>query len=209
MRATRLPLALAATLGLLAGLTLTVVAQDEEPAPVTFVTGTVVEQWMHDDASAADESSPHPDVRGYEVIEDGSLGLIEQSVEWSDPRLPSQHWFTARYQMIYDLDTEKGALTTTSNHLLEDEDGSWRGSGRFVKADAGEHQYGFYMLEGEGAYEGLYALLRGTAEVLAHGPYELSYEGHIFEAEPLSQPGTPVPVTSEGMLNYSAELWPE
>ena len=90
---------------------------------------------------------------------------------------------------------------------MEDEVGSWNGSGRFVKADAGEDQYGFYVLEGEGAYEGLYALLHGTAEVLAHGPYELTYEGHIFEAEPLSQPGTPVPVTSEGMLTYSAD-WP-
>ena len=209
MRTLRLSLAGTVTLALLGGLGGAVAAQDEEPAPVNYVTGTVVEQWTHDDPSAPDEpdTGPAPDVRGYTISEDASLGLVEQTVEWSDPRLPATHWFTARYQMIWDFDAEKGAVTTTTNHLLEDEAGSWHGSGRFVTADGAKDEYGLYMLEGEGAYEGLYALLHGASErMFDYGPYgPNSYEGYIFEADPLSQPGTPVPTTSEGMLSYSAE----
>ena len=214
MRTLRLSLAGAVILALLGGLGGVVVAQDEEPAPVTFVTGTVVEQWLHDDPSAPEEpdTGPAPDVRGYTISPDSVGGLFQQSVEWSDPRLPAEHWYTMRYQMIWDFDAEKGAVTTTTNHLLEDEVGGWLGSGRFVQSGGATDEYGFYMLEGQGAYEGLYALLHETSaseRMIGVGPYGLAYEGYIFEAEPLSQPWTPVPVpaTPGSMLTFSAD-WP-
>ena len=66
MRMLLLSLAWMVTLTLIAGLAAIAAAQ-EEPAPVTFVTGTVV-----DDSTTEDEGRV----------------TWEQTVEWSDPRLP-------------------------------------------------------------------------------------------------------------------------
>jgi hypothetical protein len=178
---------------LVASLSLAVVAQDEEPAPVTFVTGTVIEQSNHQDDT---EPDPPTYVRGFEIIAQRSAGLIEQSVDWSDPRLPSEHWLQVSYQMVYDWDEEEGAVTTTTSHLMEDDAGGWTGSGRFVEDG---DQYSFYALTGNGEYEGLYALLRGAPGVDSHGPWDIAYEGYIFEAEMLPFPAVPVPVETEGM----------
>ena len=69
MRTLRLCLVGMVILWLAGGLSVAVAAQDEEPAPVTYVTGTVVEQWTHDDPSAPDEpdTGPAPDVHGYTI----------------------------------------------------------------------------------------------------------------------------------------------
>jgi hypothetical protein len=199
MRTLRMSLAGSVILGLLASLSLVVVAQEGEPAPVTFVTGTVVEQFLHDELWEDDpEQFFASTVRGYDIERDLGGGLIEQQVDWSDPRLPAKHWLTGNYHWIGEANEgPDGAITTAISHLLEGPEGRWVGTGRFVE-DADE-QFGFYVLTGEGAYGGLYALLRGAPGMDQHGPYDLAYEGYIFEGDLLPFPDAPVPVTTEGM----------
>lgn len=89
---------------------------------------------------------------------------------------------------------------TLSRSLLEDEAGRWQGTGRWV--NGGGERYSFYVLIGEGAYAGLYALLHGVTPAGAEGPWDLAYEGYIFEAEMLPFPDGPVPDMTEGQPLY-------
>ena len=86
--------------------------------------------------------------------------------------------------------------------------GRWHGTGRSVQG--ADEKYSLYAFTGEGAYEGLSALLRGTtpddmeASLLhTHGPWDMAYEGYIFEAELTSLPNEPVPLTTA-----SYRMWP-
>jgi hypothetical protein len=169
------------------------VAAQEEPAPVTLVTGTVAEVY----GSGTTEANLPSNVRGYEVtVGTSQPALMRQVVEWSDARLPSDLWLTLDYTLIWNPgDVLDGALNTVSRSLLEDEQGRWRGTGRWV--NGGGERYSFYVLVGEGAYDGLYALLHGVTPADAEGPWDLAYEGYIFEAEMLPFPDEPVPDTTE------------
>ena len=68
-------------------------------------------------------------------------------------------------------------------------------------SDADE-RHSFYVLTGEGAYEGLSALLRGMTPADAQGFWDLAYEGYILEAELTPFPDEPVPVTTGGLQMY-------
>jgi hypothetical protein len=197
------------TFALLGGLSATVVAQDEEPAPITFVTGTVVEQYGYD-MDGEDESDLHSyDLRDYEVMTQ-SGGPLRQVVEWSDPRLPTDLWLALGYTLISrGEDGPDGAMNSAWLSLLEDEEGRWRGTGRSVQGGADE-KYSLHVLTGEGAYEGLSALLRGMppddmeAGLLhAHAPWDMAYEGYIFEAELTSFPDEPVALPTGAF-----QMWP-
>jgi hypothetical protein len=200
MRPLRSFLAGTVILGLLASLSLSTAAQ-EEPAPVTFVTGTVAEVYGYYGDVDEDGHLDSHDIRGYEAMTQTS-GVIREVVEWSDPRLPTDLWLRLGYTLIWKGEDEPdvGAINTASRILLQDEAGIWRGTGRFVK-DADE-PYSLYELTGEGAYEGLSALLRGLTPADAHGPWDLAYEGYIFEAELTPFPEEPVPVTSGAYQVY-------
>ncbi len=74
------------------------VAAQEEPAPVTVVTGTVAEVYGH----SFSEANVPSDVRGYEVtVGTSQPALMRQVVEWSDPRLPGDLWLTLDYTLIW------------------------------------------------------------------------------------------------------------
>jgi hypothetical protein len=194
MRRLRLSLAGIVTLGLLGSMS-TVVAQAQEPTPITFVTGWVYDMTVHTEARDWENEEPDPPtiVRGYEVTSGGRVDLIEQRVEWSDPRLPAEHWLTLDHQSVTDPSGEDGWVTTATSHLLTDGTGSWGGSGRLV--ESAEGQYSFLELSGEGAYEGLHALLWGP-RVRSPGPMDIAYEGHIIEGDLLAFPEAPIPVAS-------------
>jgi hypothetical protein len=198
MRANRASLAVLGGLAMCLGL-LSVTTAQEEPAPVSFVSGTVVEVYGH----TFTEASVPTDVRGYEVtVGTSQPTLMRQVVEWSDPRLPTTHWVSGDYTLIWKPSYEDmdGAMNTVTRSLLEDEEGRWRGTGRWV--NDGRERFSFYVLTGEGAYEGLYALLHGVTPADAEGPWDLAYEGYIFEAEMLPFPDEPVPATTEGYRLY-------
>ncbi len=183
-------------------LSATLAEQDEEPAPVTFVTGTVVEQYDHPGANTIVEGPPH-EVGGW-LVGAESYGVIEQVIEWSDPRLPSQHWMNMNLAFILDpreaQGPPEGAMAVTTSNLLEGPEGSWRGTGRAVEGL--DHRYSLYELTGEGAYDGLWAVLRMTPGADASGPLDHSYEGYIFETDPMVFPAQPESVTTEGMQTF-------
>lgn len=197
MRATSATTTVAISVALCLGLAAPVTAQDD-PAPVTFVTGTVAAVYGH----SFSEANVPSDLRGYEVtVGTSQPALMRQVVEWSDPRFPSDLWLALDYTLIWKpSDVLDGAMNTVSRSLLEDEQGRWRGTGRWVNG-AGE-RYSFYVLVGEGAYEGLYALLQGVTPADAEGPWDLAYEGYVFEAEMLPFPDEPVPDMGEPRQLY-------
>ena len=126
---------------------------------------------------------------------------LGQVVEWSDPRLPTDLWLSLGFTRISqgeDQPESVRAMNLAWQSLLEDEQGRWRETGRSV-LDADE-KYSLYVLTGEGAYEGLSALLQGVdpddeeaAYWHAHAPWDMAYEGYIFEAEltPMPEPVEP------------------
>ena len=207
MRTLRLSLAWMVTLTLIAGLAAIAAAQ-EEPAPVTFVTGTVVEAYSPDDGEGESDLASH-DLRGYEVMTQSAP--IHEVVEWSDPRLPTDLWLVLGYTLIstgVDERESVGAMNIAWQGLLEDEQGRWHVTGRSVQGN--DEKYSLYVLTGEGAYEGLSALLRGTAPddaeaalLHAHAPWDMGYEGYIFEAELTPFPDEPVRDATEAY-----QLWP-
>ncbi|MGD8486073.1 MAG: hypothetical protein PVG27_12500 [Chloroflexota bacterium] len=205
MRTLRLSLAGTVMLALIAGLAAVAAAQ-EESAPVTFVTGTVAEVYGPDHGEGESDLASYG-LRGYEVMTQSAL--IREVVEWSDPRLPTDLWLAVGYTLISTGEDEfDGAMNMAWQGLLEDEEGRWHGTGRSLQGT--DEKYSLYVLTGEGAYEGLSALLRGTtpddteaALLHAHAPWDMAYEGYIFEAEMTPFPDEPVPFTTG-----SYQLWP-
>lgn len=204
MRTMRAVLAAAIGMPLCLGLA-TIATAQEEPAPVASVTGTVIEVYGH----SFSEANVPADVRGYEVtVGTRQPALMRQVVEWSDPRLPSDLWLTLDYTLIWrPSDVLDGAMNTVSRSLLEDERGRWRGTGRWV--NDGQERFSFYVLTGEEGYQGLYALLHGVTPADAEGPWDLAYEGYIFEAEMLPFPDEPVPDMTEPRQLYPFPMGPD
>jgi len=203
MRTLRMSLLGTVILGLLAIPSVTVLAQEEEPAPFAPVTGTVVEQSGYTSGARASAEEVGPGTHA-QWEEDGVLyeqgHLYEQRVSWSDPRLPAEHWVRMGLAGFGSDDPATGVMTVQTSHLLEGADGSWRGNGRVIEDADGRSSH--YVLTGEGAYEGLYALLQGTPGVDAHGPLDYSYEGYIFEGELPPFPDPVEPATWEGFQMF-------
>ena len=203
MHTMRVALAGTVLLALLGGLSLATVAQNGEPAPITFVTGTVTELNQYGSSEEHNGDLSVADIRGYEVMTQSvPLGQV---VEWSDPRLPADLWLMLGFTSISqgeDQPEPVGAMNIAWQSLLEDEQGRWRGTGRSL-LDA-EEKSSLYVLTGEGAYDGLSALLRGVAPddeemglLHAHAPWDMAYEGYVFEAELTPFPDEPRPAVGD------------
>jgi hypothetical protein len=178
----------AMALVLLLGASVGVSAQmNTEEIPATFVTGTAGE--------------------GGTATESEGTVVYEQVVDWSDPRLPSALRVNATWYVYGDVpaaleDQEPEVIddylvmVTEMNVLLDGSEGSWRGTGRAIEQGVGpdpDRHYSSYVLTGEGAYEGMHALLRGEPGHDANGPWDERYEGWIIEGEvpPLPDPIEP------------------
>jgi hypothetical protein len=196
------PLALISGLVLSVGLATTAAAQ-EEPAPIVHVTGTVIEAYTYDadEVISGGREGFAYDLRGYQVS-GGSKGVIRHVVEWSDPRLPQDLWVASDATTIWSMSAGGGGHLAIAA-LLEDEHGRWEGTGRWVMSN---EPTSFYALTGEGAYQGLHALLRGVAHedprAFFSGLGDLAYEGYIFEAELAPFPDVPEPVTTEAFREW-------
>ena len=209
MRARRIPLSVFAVLALTVLVSVPTTGEVEEPSPIVAVTGTMLEGIVHNEVlydEYVEEEVPD-DTRGYDT-RFGGPQLIELLVEWSGPRLPARQWMTLGYHSISERTEglDDGAMTTVTTHLLEDETGRWTGQGR-VMFDADE-RFSFYTLTGEGAYEGLYALLHGVPDAERDGPWDSVFEGFIFEGELPSFPLAPTPVTTSGVQVFPPPTQP-
>jgi hypothetical protein len=138
------------TVALLAGSAVGVAGQSEGEAPTfTFVTGKVMK-----------DSSPQDDRE--ETWMDGSvvhvLGWrVERSIDWSDPRLPSE--MVSRMNVDTYLAEDDIVQTFAETYRLEGSEGVWTGTGRALAMEHGHEADWLMVLTGEGAYEGLSAML--------------------------------------------------
>lgn len=176
MRTLRRALAGTVTLMLLTGLSVAVMAQEDEPEPptATYVTGVVVSE--REDANDS----------GWEI-------------DWSDPRLPSrvEYRFSAETGRSLHPDGTVMAAQMVAAVRLEGPDGSWSGTDHILawtlEPEPGKKSEETWAellkLVGEGDYEGLSATLTFTGDGDVPGPYE----GFIFEGDlpPMPDPIEP------------------
>ena len=187
MRTLRLSLAGTVILALLGATGGVAMAQDgqEETFGATYVTGTTT--------SLMDIASAIPAFEEARVSLYGEAQIRE--VEWSDPRLPASMRLTQNLD-YYDIDRDEliGAIPLIQNVLLEDQVGAWTGTvyGLLEETIDGRiPQTVLMILDGEGAYEGLSAMLRTTGEPPAQGE-AADWEGYILEGEMTPIPEPPV-----------------
>jgi len=170
---------------LLVGLSGTALAQEAAKSPqVTHVTGTLIaeetddseEEWWEDvDTTEGRPTNVVGHLRGLRSV---------QTIEWSDPRLPSEKVTETNFDMFrIGVPSE---MPFTGSHLLVGPDGYWTGTGTgFCGTDNTCH--GLDVLTGHGAYDGLYATLLATT---FRGT---EWDGLIFEGEmpPMPDPLEP------------------
>jgi hypothetical protein len=169
------------TVALLAGLPVGVAPQSEEKAPTfTFVTGKVIE-----------DNSPEEDWE--ETWWDGSVGhvlawRVERSIEWSDPRLPAEMVSRLNYD-FYPVGPDL-LQPMAETYRLDGPDGAWTGTGRGFAMNATQQDW-MVSLSGEGAYEGLSAML--VREIVRADPDSDEndhewFSGYVFEGDLPSMP---------------------
>lgn len=180
MRTLRLSLATTLTLVLLGGLASTASAQDEA-VTATYVTGLVTDYMPLQSGNTSSED-------GLWMLTDDQYEL---EIAWSDPRLPSlKHGRENQYQYHKGDDLWAQALAGTIR--LEGPDGAWVGTAHGMAdqdAERGRQMTKVMLLEGEGGYDGLQAVIIATIDE-AVTPFP-SYEGFILERD---LPSLPEPV---------------
>jgi hypothetical protein len=170
MRTLRLSLAGMVMLALLGGLGgVTLAQEDTDGAKVTHVTGTrvsavedAIDEWWEADGIGHG--------RGLHATE---------TIEWSDPRLPSE------LQIMQNIDALGQEAVVTGATLLEGPEGYW--TGEFTAyCDPDSDCHGMNTITGHGAYAGLFAVFRGF---WADGPgSDWVFDGVIYEGEALPMP---------------------
>ena len=170
MRTLRLSLVGTVMLVLLGGPGSVVMAQEDTDGPlVTHVTGTIIDTF-YDDSTAEITYAPG------DVTHATGATYVETN-EWSDPRLPAEK------RLILDFTTYPDGggrfMVTRTSIRLDGPDGAWVGTGVGLVYPDGTSE-GQDVLVGEGAYEGLTA-------VLHCGP-DPGCDGYIFEGQMPTQP---------------------
>ena len=165
MRAIKTSIISILAIGLLAGSTVGVAAQDEEtagPATPAYATGTVGEPANFVDGTYSEDNRV---LRGqrFEGV----------PVESSDPRLAGL--FDVVVNGHSQVTDEDGAILESRSYRSENEGGAWAGSGTFVVAwdedpEAPHIARETVVLHGEGGYEGLVAYV--TQDFVAGEGYE-------------------------------------
>ena len=196
MRTLRLSLVGSVILVLLGGLGSVVAAQGDDVA-ATHVIGTVTgEKVMTQPTYTVGEAYAHNTAYG---------AVYEEDIDWSDPRLPSLMRHTENWDYYYAGDvgvfSDVGAMPVFSNVRLEGPDGAWTGMEyglveELVEGAAGYPQTRLMFLSGEGAYEGLSAVLERKYEKAAPKPFiDLpTFEGYILEGGLPPTPEAPEPM---------------
>jgi hypothetical protein len=154
---------------------------DDEGSRVTQFSGTIIEERFHTEGVTHVGTPPEATPESAAGVTRSTGNVLEWIVEWTDPRLPSTMW----HRIDYDLYDPDGALPYATSVLLLGEEGAWRGSGYGVGYDEGFVQV---LLTGEGAYQGLFAILDRKDATLPDGTAQRTFDGFIFEGEPIPIP---------------------
>jgi hypothetical protein len=190
MRTLRLSLIGTVILVLLGGLGVVAAAQDEPAA--TPVIGNIT--------STRIVASGDPTFGGmHNYLRDDAA---DYDMEWSDPRLGSVMRTTTNWD-FFGLPEEgdiNGAVLVATSVRLEGPDGAWTGT-EYLLLDETRNPERYpgpsvMLLSGEGAYEGLSAMIRRQYESDIPMPGELpTFEGYILEGELTPVPTAPEPST--------------
>ena len=117
--------------------------------------------------------------------DDGIFGVrgavYEHAIEWSDPRLPTLMRVAENVDWHPTSDGTGAAVTVVSTVRLEGPGGSWTGLeyGLIEDLDTDGAVTRLMVLDGEGAYGGLSAMLRRTYEDADYG--KPVFDGYIFD----------------------------
>ncbi len=171
MRALRLATVGAVSLMLAGSLGAAAQSEANEAVLVTPVTGTVID-------SVWDDSQMEFTSEG--GVNYGRGMLITETYEWSDPRLPAVKQSIMNFNSYAGEGDGRGLMGQTAMRM-EDSVGAWTGGAMTMQYVDGRG-VGWDTYFGEGAYEGLVAVLQCTSE---------GCEGQIFEGE---RPPMPDPV---------------
>lgn len=134
---------------------------------------------------------------GTSVYRDGVVkvrnAVFEHEMKWSDPRLPSLMRVAENSDWRGLGDDSGVAIATVSSVRLDGPAGSWTGleHGLIEELEAGNGVSRFMVLSGEGAYEGLSAMLSRTYEMSDYG--KPVFEGYIFDDALAPMPDMPEP----------------
>ena len=187
MRTLRLSVAGTLALALLGGLGGALLAQDEEnaPATVTHVTGEAF-------SDRTVNQGAYAEVDGGEQMRGN---VFEHDIDWSDPRLPSLMRLRENVN-VYSIDDDHAAWSWVGSVRLEGDEGAWTGTEYGLGEESAEGpltlQPRMMLLSGEGAYEGLSAMLQRQHEVITTASRPV-FEGYIFAGElpPMPEPLEP------------------
>jgi hypothetical protein len=187
MRTLRLSLVGTVILVLVGGTSVVVGQSEDEGSRVTQFSGTIIEERFHAEGETHIGTPPGATQGSADGVTRSTGNTLEWTVEWTDPRLPSTMW----HRIDYDLYDPDSALPYATSVLLLGEEGSWSGTGYGVGYDEGFVQV---LLIGEGAYEGLYAILDRKDATLPDDTAQRTFDGFIFEGEPIPIPDPVEPV---------------
>ena len=202
MRTLRLSLVGTVILVLMSSMSLVTLAQEDDGVAATHVTGTT----SSGNRTIHRATYEHADDFSHNT---GYGGVYERDVEWSDPRLPSlmrlsENWdfYAARgqphqVQVGESADEVNGAISLLQNVRLDGPDGAWTGTayGLLEETTPPETypQTVLMILEGEGAYAGLSAMLRTVYDEPPAGGEMPDWEGYILEGPMTLMPEAPEP----------------
>jgi hypothetical protein len=147
---------------------------EEAPVTATHVTGTPIDHASDD--SAVENWTDERGVEHYHGFRASSTD------EWSDPRLPSETAMVENYD-IYQTD-DGSQVVGLSAVRLDGPGGSWTGTATSLYSLPDGTGTGLMVLTGEGAYEGLFAVLEGDPT---------GWDGYICEGEMPPMPDPPEP----------------
>ena len=189
MRAVRSIVITAITVGLLAGAAVAVSAQDEEvaaPAPPVEFSGRITCGPPVAPNRAGTETTA-------EVGEGVTLtryrdGAWRQTGTVSDPRLEGSWFHTWESDSYLDPGAETGPSVAVATWRIENDEGAWSGGMIGVDLADGTRLEGPTVMVGEGAYEGLTAIV-GVQDV--EGACAADIRGMIFEGVPAIEPYSP------------------
>jgi hypothetical protein len=120
-------------------------------------------------------------------------------MEWSDPRLPSVMRLSENWDWynVGESDGVNGAIPLMQNVRLDGPDGTWTGTVyALLEETAPVERYPqttLMVLEGEGAYEGLSAMLRTVYDDPPGFGAIPDWEGYILEGPMTLIPDAPEP----------------
>jgi hypothetical protein len=167
-----------------------------EEAHATYVTGTRTGNRTVHVAKHSNITNPSPPYTS-------TGGVYETDVAWSDPRLPSLMRIAENWA-FYPAEGREGfggAMQYLQQIRLDGPDGSWTGPGyALVEETPDEHypQTVLMILEGEGAYEGLSAMLKATYDEPPAAGEIPSWDGYIFTGALTAMPEPPEPAPLGG-----------